>query len=65
MNKEEVLYQIVGVDSEFKKELPNEITTIFKNGNTGKTYIDYDFKNHRYLYCYVSDNFNIRNRTKR
>ena len=62
MNKEEVLYQIVAVDSEFKKGFPEESTTILKNGITGKTYADYDFKNHRYLYCFINDNFNIYDR---
>lgn len=62
MNKEEILYQIVAVDSEFKKGFPDEITTIFKNGITGKTYTDYDFKNHRYLYTFINDNFNIYDR---
>lgn len=62
MNKEEILYQIVAVDSELKKGFPDEITTILKNGITGKTYTDYDFKNHRYLYCFINDNFNIYDR---
>ncbi len=62
MNKEEILYQIVAIDSELKKGFPDKIATILRNGNTGKTYTDYDFKNHRYLYCYVSDNFNIYDR---
>ena len=59
---EEILYQIVAVDSEFKKGLPDKITTIFKNGITGKIYTDYDFKNHRYLYTFINDNFNIYDR---
>ena len=62
MNKEEVLYQIVAVDSELKKGFPDKITTILKNGSTGKTYTDYDFRNHRYLYCFINDNFNIYDR---
>ena len=62
MNKEEILYQIVAVDSELKKGFPDKITTILKNGITGKTYTDYDFKNHRYLYCFINDNFNIYDR---
>ena len=62
MNNEEILYQIVAVDSELKKGFPDEITTILKNGITGKTYTDYDFKNHRYLYCFINDNFNIYDR---
>lgn len=62
MNKEEILYQIVAIDSELKKGFPDKIATILRNGNTGKTYTDYDFKNRRYLYCYVSDNFNIYDR---
>ena len=62
MNKEEILYQIVAVDSEFKKGFPDEITTIFKNGITGKIYTDYDFKNHRYLYTFINDNFSIYDR---
>lgn len=64
MNEEEILYQIVAVDSEFKKGFPDEITTIFKNGITGKTYTDYDFKNHRYLYTFINNNFNIYDRLK-
>ena len=62
MKEEEILYQIVAIGSELKKGYPEEITTILKNGYTGKTYTNYDFKNHRYLYCYVSDNFNIYDR---
>ena len=62
MNNEEILYQIVAVDSELKKGFPDEITTILKNGITGKIYTDYDFKNHRYLYCFINDNFNIYDR---
>ena len=62
MNEEEILYQIVGVNSEFKKGFPDKITTILKNGITGKTYTDYDFKNHRYLYTFINDNFNIYDR---
>ena len=62
MNNEEILYQIVAVDSELKKGFPDKITTILKNGITGKTYTEYDFKNHRYLYCFINDNFNIYDR---
>lgn len=57
--KEEILYKVVSVDSDFIKNYPDKITTIFNNGYSGNTYGYYDFKNHRYLVTYISDNFNI------
>jgi hypothetical protein len=57
----EILYQVVAVDSDLIKGYPNKVTCISQNENmaNGIIYNDYDFKNHRYIKSYVSDNFNI------
>lgn len=57
----EILYQVVAVDSDLIKGYPDKVTCISKNENmdNGVIYNDYDFKNHRYIKTYVSDNFNI------
>ena len=57
MNKEEepkVLYKITAYDSDFVKELPDKVRTV---GGTINYY--YDFKKHRYLSQFVSDDFDI------
>lgn len=56
---EEVLYKITALYSEQKKDYPDKIRQSQDDDHWGTTYINYDFKNHRYLYCYVSDNFNL------
>lgn len=58
---DEILYQVVAVDSDLIKNYPTKSTCISQNENmdNGVIYNDYDFKNHRYIITYVSDNFNI------
>lgn len=58
---DEILYQVVAVDSDLIKNYPTKLTCISQNENmdNGVIYNDYDFKNHRYIITYVSDNFNI------
>ena len=62
--KDEILYQIVEVDSDLIKGCPDKVTFISQREdmNDGILYNDYDFKNHRYIRSYVSDNFNIYDR---
>ena len=57
----EVLYQVVAVDSDLIKNYPTKVVCISQNENmdNGVIYNDYDFKNHRYIKTYISDNFNI------
>lgn len=62
--KDEILYQIVAVDSDLIKGCPDKVTFISQREDMsdGIIYNDYDFKNHRYIKAYVSDNFNIYDR---
>ena len=57
----EILYQVVAVDSDLIKNYPTKVVCISQNENmdNGVIYNDYDSKNHRYIKTYVSDNFNI------
>ena len=56
MNKEEakVLYQITAYDRDFIKEIPDKARYV-----GGTNYYYYDFKNHRYLSQFISDDFDI------
>ena len=60
----EILYQVVAIDSDLIKNYPDKVTFISKREDMsdGILYNDYDFKNHRYIKTYVSDNFNIYDR---
>ncbi len=62
----EILYQVVAVDSDLIKGYPDKVICISENENmaNGIIYNDYDFKNHRYIKSYVSDNFNIYDKYK-
>ena len=63
MNNEEnskILYKIIAYDSDFIKEIPNKVRTI---GGTLNYY--YDYKKHRYLSQFVSDDFDIYDEFKR
>lgn len=54
MNEEKVLYKITAYDSDYIKEQPDKARTL-----GGTFYYCYDFKNHRYLSQFISDDFNI------
>lgn len=56
MKKDKMLYSITSVDSDFIGDTPDKI---LDGLNGGTNFIYYDFKNHRYLITYISDNFNI------
>ena len=60
----EILYQVVAIDSDLIKDCPDKVTFISQREDMsdGIIYNDYDFKNHRYIKAYVSDNFNIYDR---
>lgn len=62
--KDEILYQVVAVDSDLIKNCPDKVTFISQREDMsdGILYNDYDFKNHRYIRSYISDNFNIYDR---
>jgi len=55
MNKERMLYSLTEIDSDFIGNTPDKIVDGL---NEGTNYINYDFKNHRYLITFISDNFN-------
>lgn len=56
MNKERMLYSLTEIDSDFIGDTPDKI---LDGLNEGSNYINYDFKNHRYLITFISDNFNV------
>lgn len=60
----EILYQIVAIDSDLIKDYPDKVNFISQREDMsdGILYNDYDFKNHRYIKAYVSNNFNIYDR---
>lgn len=60
----EILYQVVAIDSNLIKDCPDKVNFISQRENMsdGILYNDYDFKNHRYIRSYVSNNFNIYDR---
>ena len=62
----EILYQVVAVDSDLIKGYPDKVRCFSENENmdNGVIYNDYDFKNHRYIKTYVSDNFDIYDKYK-
>ena len=57
--KEEILYRIVGVDSEVKRDMPDKFRSVLDNETYGTTYTEYDFKKCRYLFTFINDNFDI------
>ena len=57
--KEEILYRIVGVGSEVKRDMPDKFRSVLDNETYGTTYTEYDFKKQRYLFTFINDNFDI------
>ncbi len=57
--KEEILYRIVGVNSEVKRDMPDKFRSVLNNETYGTTYTEYDFKKRRYLFTFINDNFDI------
>lgn len=56
MTKGKMIYSITSVDNDFIGDTPDKIIDML---NEGTNYINYDYKNHRYLITFISDSFNI------
>ena len=53
-----LLYKIEAFDSDYERDRPDKCTAII-GGEQGKAYFNYDYKNHRYLASFISDDFDV------
>ena len=56
--KTKLLYKIEAFDSDYDRDRPDKCTVNI-GGEQGKAYFYYDYKKHRYLAAFISDDFDV------